>query len=318
MTDFDRSMALDLTATGDLDNGDHDSFTTIDEYEVEHPEQVKAAFAAIGDPSHLLDAPLETSNSTVSDSSKSNASVYEKVKYHDEIGKIVLTDAKITFHPYDGGAPTRGSFIVRNHAEFTGSHSWRWKMIKKHKISPTTSSKTMLKLISAESDKKAVVFTFYNREQLELIRKDVTKHLRQAHHRTPKTEGKEEEIAATSNKKATNGTVESNAREQPAVVQEAAATEATALLGTKSAATTEQATSTESASPELDKSKLVIGAVVAVIVIIVLGSGLRPSSASILPDPIFHRALVDQQSSGSDGNLVPAADALQYLRGNLH
>jgi TFIIH p62 subunit, N-terminal domain len=159
------------------DDRDNHSFMTVD-WEDDHP-QAKAAAAAIGDTKTLLDKPLDIiMTATRKNGDKHNSSVYEKVKYHDDIGKLVLTDVKITFHPYDGGAPTRGSFVARNHEIYDGSHSWRWTMIQKHQVSPNTSTKTKLRLVSKDS--KSVVFTFYNREQMHLIRKDVSRHLKQA------------------------------------------------------------------------------------------------------------------------------------------
>jgi len=183
------------------------SFMTVDhnqddsEYTSEPHERVKEAKKVIGDTENLLDAttPLTPASSlgelsskknvdpaskgtTASKSNSNTHTSYEKVKYHDDVGKLVLTDEKIIFKPYDGGAPTRGSYVARTHEDghdhVQNSHSWRWKAIQKHQISPTTSDKTLLKLVSASSSKKAVIFFMRNRDELNRIRKDVSRRLR--------------------------------------------------------------------------------------------------------------------------------------------
>ena len=212
------------------------SFMTVNDHDEsenspsdEPHNQAKLAIESIGGiTKNLLDAPL-TPNSSFGDLSSSgspsgkkkaafprngsrnasprksttttsSSSVYEKVKYHDDVGKLVLTPEKIIFKPYDGGAPTRGSYVARTHEEdhdhLHNSHSWRWKMIQKHQISPSTSTKTLLKLVSVGSEKKAVTFAMRNREELERIRKDISRRLKHANKKgLPKENGSTSPVA---------------------------------------------------------------------------------------------------------------------------
>jgi TFIIH p62 subunit, N-terminal domain len=274
------------------DGRDNLSFMTVD-YADDHA-RAKAAAAAIGNVESLLDSSLEFTMASNS-GGMPKSSVYEKVKYHDDIGKLVLTDAKITFHPYDGGAPIRGSFVARNHEIFDGSHSWKWKNIMKHKITPASSSKAKLKLVSM--DKKSVVFIFYNREQLELIRKDVSAHLKQAH------SAQEVIMEEDASERVSSG------NNQPKLPLEGAH-EATALLGNPDAAMAEHGSVDRGNTRRINFHLL---AAVGVVVLILIGIKVFSSASSgavarfwAWTTGSINRAL----------SLAPTDEALQSARGH--
>ena len=166
--------------------------------------------------------------------------VYDTVTYHDTVGKLVLTAKSITFQA-----------LVDDH----NHHSWRWNHIETHKISPASSSRTLLKLISVDR-KGAVTFGMADRTDLERIRHDISKRLRMV--RNHKQQQQQQQVVVDD--------------------QEAGVTnEETALLSKKTISETD-----ETSSPTGRSHRLVwIGCIVLVVALIVVKYfHLVPTSSS--------------------------------------
>lgn len=293
---------------------------------------------------------------STSSNKKANSSVYQKVKYHDEVGKLVLTADKIIFKPYDGGAPTRGSMVALTHDSDdedqaqSSSHSWRWKMIEKHQISPTTSPKTLLKLVSVGSGKKAVTFAICNRDELERIRKDISRRLRYAQKEDATVAANENGNTAETN----GGHAATPSVDIPAPTKEEVAletpNESTALLQDIGSSSTEAATSTSipttvgNATPfepipeqktttTVGRSNFVWVGVVALVLLLIgikVFQTMAPSVSDVVAaeeeEPVnsndrFLRALrntMEQQQQNEMDGLGQDARVLRYLRGSHH
>ena len=140
-------------------------------------------------------SPTKNKSSSSSTSSNNAPTTYNNVKFHEIKGLLVLTAEKVIFQPYDEGEmvddvtehstesnpyPDRSTTAAAEIAKDTDTHhhSWRWKSIAKHQISPASTNKTLLKLVAKEGGHKAVTFALPNRTELERLRKDITHRLK--------------------------------------------------------------------------------------------------------------------------------------------
>lgn len=118
-----------------------------------------------------------------------STTTYSNVRFHGHLGVLVLTPIKVMFQPYEerdddftehssesNPYPDREG----NNSTSSGLHhsSWRWRVIGKHQISPASTGKCLLKLVSREGGSKGVTFEMPTREELEKIRKDISNRMK--------------------------------------------------------------------------------------------------------------------------------------------
>jgi hypothetical protein len=146
--------------------------------------------------SDLLLVPTSTCTSPDDSSSKSKTfttrrdlptTQYEQVTYHGATGSLILTKDRIIFQSLQSSSLSSSSA-----SSSTTTSSWRYRAIQKHQICQKENHH-LLKLVSMQGDNKAVIFAFDRQDELERIRKDIAKRLKQLkrqqqHHHDPQDE----------------------------------------------------------------------------------------------------------------------------------
>ena len=97
---------------------------------------------------------------------------YKNVTFRNESGVLILNSDRILFQANDDHKDDKNA-----------SDCWQWGAIQKHQVTSAKSNKNLLKLISAQNASRSAVFQLNNQEQLNFIRKDITRRLREKRHK---------------------------------------------------------------------------------------------------------------------------------------